>query len=302
MPGTVHNITVEKSTTIRGFALIKGPFLSGIGGIVSPTNDPPSATITADPQSGDAVPLDITELSEAAPDSYYILTTAQQTTLTSAQVRAGNDENDAAAAVSGAFAATSGSQQIALPDELDDTFYIYVVLGDAAGAYSDPIEAGPVAINTVVGPTDIMAGVGDFSSATGWSGISTSAPFELVISGGRLVVNTVNGFRSTKRQGTNSVPCPANATLNMSFDVPVLNNKVRMRIHLKPLNSSLASLGVTTVFDTDVTADDDLLVVGTVSKDTVLTTPAGTAFMEVTLEFTSAGFDGEFDNFKLEIA
>lgn len=112
---------------------------------------PSVSSLSLGAQGSDGVlPLTINGLTADAPDSFWILTTTTQTTLTSAQVRAGTDENDGPAADAGAvdlsFANLPATVQ--LSDGLDATLQCYVVLGNGAGGYSAPIHAGGRPIDT----------------------------------------------------------------------------------------------------------------------------------------------------------
>ncbi|MGV6849925.1 MAG: hypothetical protein ACWA5A_16255 [Marinibacterium sp.] len=116
---------------------------------------PPSATSFAigpqDAVTGD-LPVVFTGVSEDAPNSALILTATQQTTLSAAQILAGNDETGAPAPAAIAFSVLSGAPSTTqpLPTGLSGSYYAYATLGDAAGNLSVVYEAGPEVIDTTV--------------------------------------------------------------------------------------------------------------------------------------------------------
>lgn len=114
------------------------------GDVTAPTAT--GATFGPQPAPNDDVPVSITALSEASPLSQYALYATAQPGLTAAQLQAGTG-----AVTSGAFSVTqaSPSATIPLPDGLNGTYYLYLLLIDAAGNESIVIDAGSAAINTV---------------------------------------------------------------------------------------------------------------------------------------------------------
>lgn len=115
------------------------------------TTPPSAADVTVAAQAGATVPITVTALTEDAPNCYIIGTPNPQTSLTAAQVVAGMDETGAAAPIAeGPFAldVVAGSVMQPISQSVDDTFYLYLSLGDASLNYSTPLEMGPVAIDT----------------------------------------------------------------------------------------------------------------------------------------------------------
>lgn len=113
-------------------------------------NDAPTGAASVGTQEGDGgITVTLSDPSEDAPDSYFILAASLQSSLTSAQVRAGNDQTGSAAAESGTFSVTAASPSVTVSGNSvsTGTYHVYIVLGDAGGAYSDPIYAGSVALD-----------------------------------------------------------------------------------------------------------------------------------------------------------
>lgn len=161
--GSFTGLTAETGYKVDIFQRDAGGYESDVVSSMTFTTNAagvaPSGTISVfGPQSGDDIPITISSLSEDAPDSYWILTSTQQTIgngageLSSTDVRNGDIGDGTDADDDGAISLTvaSPSPSVTLTGGLDDDFYTYVVLGDAGGNYSDPIEAGPIAIDTTV--------------------------------------------------------------------------------------------------------------------------------------------------------
>ena len=167
------------------------------------TTAPASAGAAIGAQTGSGnLPVTITGITEDAPDSHFILSFAVQPLLTSAQVRAGNTQNNTPAAASGSFSAT-----LASPDPVvsglslaSGTYHLYIVLGDASGNYSDPISAGSVVLDFTA-PT-----VSALSPADGATGVAVDANLVMTFS------------ESMKRQGTVTLKLAGGATIQ-SFNL-----------------------------------------------------------------------------------
>ena len=164
--------------------------------------------------------------------------------------------------------------------------------GNSAAAVADDTTWN---FDVVAAVTDIMAGVGDFSSATGWSGVSSGGVLD--ITGGKLEIDTTANFQSALRTGGNRVSCPENTTLDLLFTFDAITTSNRIRIFLTAYDSGGSALqGQQEVWDT---ADGDSISTGENSKASAYTSPAGTATLDIKIEFTLFPFVGTMDDFKL---
>jgi len=137
-----------------------------------------------------------------------------------------------------------------------------------------------------------MAGIGDFASDAGWS-----LDADLVVAGGVLGINTTQNFRSAARLGGNRVPALASKTLDLEFNMVSLTTEKRLRIHVDAYDAAgIAVASSQTVFDSN---SDGAVTAGLNSKPGAYITPAGTATLEITVEFTLSGFAGDMDDLKL---
>lgn len=129
--------------------------------------------------------------------------------------------------------------------------------------------------------TDIMAGVGDFSSATGWT-LGT----DCTITGGVLQVATSANFANNTRVLPDTIPAPENTTLDLEYEITSFTSFGRIRFQIFSYNSSDVAIDSnTTVYDTST--DGAPTGVGVVSKANVYTTPAGTASVRINFEITT---------------
>lgn len=163
----------------------------------------PSASVSAGTQQGNGdIDITVTDLSLDAPDSYFILTATAQTTLTSAQVRAGNDETGAAAADGGTLGLTQASPT-ASPDlaaGLDGDYYLHIVFGSAQGAYSDPYSLGPISIDTTVTSSAIsLVGTAQIAGAANTTDDSALDISGIGLAQGDLVLAFVSTCSGTLR-------------------------------------------------------------------------------------------------------
>ena len=121
---------------------------------------PTASAITVgayDPET-DSAPITITDLSEDAADCYLILSATDQIAagVTSAQVRSGLLSTGAAAQDDAGFAVTVASPAVTVSGLVapPGTWFVTVVLGDAGGAYGDPVGAGSFTVtSSAVAPT-----------------------------------------------------------------------------------------------------------------------------------------------------
>lgn len=164
--------------------------------------------------------------------------------------------------------------------------------GGDGGAFS---VVGGTVTDESAPPTDIMAGIGDFASATGWALVGTDAP---TISGGVLVFNTSSNFNDAQRVGGNRVSCPANTTLSMEFNVTAFTSFAQMRVLLRSYNSGGAGIDSQTVV-WDSNSDGNITGTGLVTKASLYTTPANTDTVEVVIQALLSGTDLSMDDFKL---
>ena len=131
------------------------------------TTPPSAVSTTTGAQAGDGdVPVTITDLSEDAPNSFFVLTSSA-TPPSQAQVLAGQDHTGAAAFASGGFSVTEGvptDTVTGLPD-VDGTYHVYVVYGDAVPNYSPVVAAGQVTLNFGIPAPAIEQQVAAYSSS-----------------------------------------------------------------------------------------------------------------------------------------
>jgi hypothetical protein len=123
---------------------------AGTAANVSVPSDPPTAdgaTLGAQDANGD-VPVSVLNITEDAPDSYFVFTVSANSP-TTAQVVAGQDHTGTPAPEAGTVSITQAAPNptitgLALPS---GTWHLHLVLGDAEGDRSAPIHAGPVVLD-----------------------------------------------------------------------------------------------------------------------------------------------------------
>ncbi|MEM1340718.1 MAG: fibronectin type III domain-containing protein [Pseudomonadota bacterium] len=148
-PSTAHDIETRAANAPGG----PGPWsptatistLAGAGDVT-----PPSAANTAVGAQDQDGNIDViaTTLSEDAPNSFFVMTNSA-TPPSQAQVIAGQDHTGATAFAGGGFSMTQAMPNdtlTGLPD-VNGSYHVYVVYGDAVPNYSDVLYAGPVTLN-----------------------------------------------------------------------------------------------------------------------------------------------------------
>jgi len=171
--------------------------------------------------------------------------------------------------------------------------YVVDMFHRVAGGANGPVISSPAFVtDSAAASGDILAGVGDFSSAAGWS-LTT----ETAITGGQFEFNnTVGTFNRASH--SDRVIAAENTTYDLSLDVTAITNATRLRIAYRAYDSGGGNIsgGFQYFFDTNA---DGALSVSTMTKAAAFTTPAGTATLEVTLEAVTAGMDIDIDNLSL---
>lgn len=142
--------------------------------------------------------------------------------------------------------------------------------------------------------TDIMAGVGDFSSSAGWT-----LGAGLSITGGQLVAATSGSVRAERTGITGDrIAVGAGETISLEFDVVSGDLSKLFIISILPYNSSNVQVGS----NTDIfISSTDSMALGTNTKPNVYTTPADTASIRVWLEFIHSPSNLVIDDVKMLI-
>ncbi|MBF9036679.1 hypothetical protein HKCCE2091_20785 [Rhodobacterales bacterium HKCCE2091] len=140
-----------RQTETNGFGSPASATSAATAAVIETDMTPPSvasATLGAQGAGGD-LPVALTGLSEAAPQSYAVAT-GSATAPDRAQVLAGQDHAGVPApvALGPLDIPLTGSVSVPLPVGLDASLNWYLVLGDAAGNHSDPVALGAQAVDT----------------------------------------------------------------------------------------------------------------------------------------------------------
>jgi len=147
------------------------------------------------------------------------------------------------------------------------------------------------------GQTDLMDGIGDFASSSGW-GLSA----DLAITSGVLVCTTSSNFQNAQRLGGNRISCSGSQTLDLEFTISRLTQEKRVRMSLESWSVTPASLGdQVIVYDSNSDGDDAgvRIASGLNSKTGLFTTHADAVTLEVDIEITESGADFDMDDVKL---
>lgn len=168
---TLTVLTALTPNSIESASEVSASALSSLSG---PTG---TATIGT-PDSSNNFTVFVDNLSEEAPNSFFILVDGLQPDITTAQVVAGTDQSDVAAELAFSVSFTEAAPNPLFENQTisDGTWQGYLVFGDASDNRSAPVHAGDVTINQSVWAAPTVDSTGDGQVTLSAGANTASAP------------------------------------------------------------------------------------------------------------------------------